>query len=399
MSEQRRLEALRSLGLLDAQPDAHYDRITRLARSFFGVPIALVTFVDEERQWFKSHPGTELTGTSREIAFCEHFTSADDILEVPDARRDPRFADNVLVTGEPGVRFYAACAVKARDGTRIGSVTIVDMKERSLTRAERDVLRDLAALVEREVASLHVAALDRLPIGMYRATADGHLLDANPAMVAMLGYPDREALLQCSWRDLHADPHDRERLLALADREGSVQGMETQVRRRDGERLWVRLNVFRERKPDGQTLYYAGTIEDVTERKLAEEALWESEARLKLLLEQIPAVLWTTDRDLRSTLSQGAALASIGLRPNELAGKTLYEYMQTDDPDFPTIAAHRRALAGEFVSFRRSGPAAASRPTCARCATPRAPSWAPWAWRSTSPGSSRRRRSARRRCA
>src|SRR5688572_7857899 len=117
-----RLEALRSLGMLDSQPEEHYDRITRLARSFFDVPIALVTF----------------TETSREIAFCEHLTSADGILVVPDARSDPRFSDNVLVTGEPGIRFYAACPVKSRDGTRIGSLSIIDLKPRTLTSAEQD---------------------------------------------------------------------------------------------------------------------------------------------------------------------------------------------------------------------------------------------------------------------
>jgi PAS domain S-box-containing protein len=91
---------------------------------------------------------------------------------------------------------------------------------------------------------------------------------------------------------------------------------------------------------------------DPREREgVAEEALWESEARLKLLLEQIPAILWTTDRELRSTMSQGAGLATLGLQPNQLAGRTLFDYFQTTDRQYPPIAAHIRALAGESVDY------------------------------------------------
>jgi PAS domain S-box-containing protein len=197
----------------------------------------------------------------------------------------------------------------------------------------------------------HIAFLDRLPIGVYLSTPEGRILDANPAVIAMLGFPDRESFLATSVKDIYADPDQRARLLAQADREGSLQGVEAALRRRDGNLIWVRLNMFLERDPDGHPNFYAGTIEDVTERRLAEDALWESEARLKLLMDQLPAILWTTDLELRSTMSQGAGLASINLRPNELAGKTLFEYLQTADPNHTTIAAHRRALAGEAVSY------------------------------------------------
>ena len=349
--EKHRLATLRSLGILDSAPDEHFDRITALAQHLFGVPIAVVTFVDADRQWFKSHPGLTVSETSREVAFCARTIAGSEIMVVPDARQDPRFADNELVTSEPYIRFYAGCPLVAPDGSRIGTLAVIDRRPRDLSDRERDLLGDLAGIVETEIGALYVNILDRLPVGVYRTSPDGRFLAVNPAFVTMLGFADGESLLATSVAEIYADPRERARLLAQVDREGDLRGVETQLRRKDGRLIWGRLNFSVARDPSGRPVFYAGTIEDVTERKLAEEALWESEARLKLLLEQLPAILWTTDRDLRSTLSQGAALASIGLRPNELAGRTLYDYMQTDDPDFPTIAAHRRALAGEFVSF------------------------------------------------
>jgi PAS domain S-box-containing protein len=194
--------------------------------------------------------------------------------------------------------------------------------------------------------------IDLLPIAVYRTTPEGRIVDANPAMVAMLGFESREALLATPAVDLYADPHERERLLARALREGHLRGLETQLRRRDGKVIWGRLNTFLERDEEGAPRFYVGTIEDVTERRIAEEALWESEARSRMLLEQLPAVLWTTDAELRSTLSQGAGLKALNLRPNQLTGTRLEDYLGTDAQGRSALEAHRRALQGEAQSYR-----------------------------------------------
>ncbi len=350
--EDQRLATLRALALLDTAPNEHFDRVTRLVQALFDVPIAVVTFLDDDRQWFKSHPGLSVSETSREIAFCAHTIAAPDVLVVPDTREDPRFVGNPLVTGEPFARFYAGCPLVAADGSRIGTLAMIDRRPRALSVAQTELLRGLAAIVESEIDALHIATLDQLPIGVYRATPEGRILDANPALVALLGYPDRASLLATSAWDLHSDPEERARLLTRAGREAGLRGVETQLRQRDGRLLWVRLNTFVARDAGGRPIFSVGSIEDVTERRLAEDALWESEARLKLLLDQLPAVLWATDAELRFTMSQGAGLASLSLRPNQLAGMSLYEYFGTQDPDFPPIAAHQRALAGEAVSYQ-----------------------------------------------
>jgi PAS domain S-box-containing protein len=195
--------------------------------------------------------------------------------------------------------------------------------------------------------------IDLLPIAVYRSTPEGRLVDVNPAMVAMLGFAGRDELLATPAVELYADPDDRERILARAQREGQLRGIETQLRRRDGKVIWGRLNTFLERGAGGRTLFYVGTIEDVTERRLAEEALWESEARSRMLLEQLPAVLWTTDSELRSTLSEGAGLKALNLRPNELTGTRLEDYLGKDELGRAALEAHRRALQGEAHSYRQ----------------------------------------------
>lgn len=107
VDEAARLETLHSLSILDTPPEERFDRLTRLARRLFDVPIALVSLVDENRQWFKSHPGLDATQTSRDISFCAHALLADETMVIQDARNDDRFHDNPLVTGQPGIRFYA----------------------------------------------------------------------------------------------------------------------------------------------------------------------------------------------------------------------------------------------------------------------------------------------------
>lgn len=151
--EPERLRALQALGLLDTPPEERFDRLTRLAAALFAVPIALVSLVDRDRQWFKSRQGLDLAETPREAAFCAHAILGPDVLLVPDAQADPRFADNPLVTGEPRVRFYAGVPLRLPDGSRAGTLCLNDTRPRDLDEKQIGLLRDLGALVERELAA------------------------------------------------------------------------------------------------------------------------------------------------------------------------------------------------------------------------------------------------------
>ncbi|NIR29671.1 MAG: sensor domain-containing diguanylate cyclase [Gammaproteobacteria bacterium] len=162
MDERARVETLRGLNILDTPPEERFDRITRLARRVYDVPVALITLVDSERQWFKSRQGIELCEISRDVSFCAHVILDDEVLVVPDARRDERFADNPLVRGTPEIRFYAGCPVRAPDGSRLGTLCIMDRRPRSLSVEDRAVLHDLATVVEGELAATSSSVTDPL---------------------------------------------------------------------------------------------------------------------------------------------------------------------------------------------------------------------------------------------
>ncbi len=160
--ESVRVDALRALGILDTSPEERFDRLTRLARRLFDVPIALVSLVDADRQWFKSCVGLPVSETSRDVSFCGHAILGDGILMIPDTLADERFHDNPLVTQAPHIRFYAGCPLRAADGSKLGTLCLIDVEPRSLSDDDRDLLRDLAHMAEQELAAVHLATMDEL---------------------------------------------------------------------------------------------------------------------------------------------------------------------------------------------------------------------------------------------
>lgn len=160
--EAARLTTLHSLNLLDSPAEERFDRVTRMAKRMFDVPIALVSIVDENRQWFKSRLGTEMCQTERDISFCGHAILGDEPFIICDATKDPRFADNPLVTSEPHIRFYAGCPLRAFDQTKLGTLCIIDTHPRLLTSDELESLVDLARMIENEFAAYQLATMCEL---------------------------------------------------------------------------------------------------------------------------------------------------------------------------------------------------------------------------------------------
>lgn len=159
--EQARLKTLRSLDVMDTLPEERFDRLTRMTKRMFGVPIALVSLVDENRQWFKSCIGLGLSETSRDISFCGHAILGEGVFVIPNTIEDQRFADNPLVLGDPNIRFYAGCPL-VLNGRKLGTLCIIDQQPRSFDKEDIEALKDLASMVERELAAVQLATLDEL---------------------------------------------------------------------------------------------------------------------------------------------------------------------------------------------------------------------------------------------
>jgi diguanylate cyclase (GGDEF)-like protein len=157
--EERRMAALRATELLFTPAEERFDRITRLAARHLDTPIALVSLIADHCQWFKSAHGLAAPETSREISFCGHAIHSDDTFVVANALDDPRFADNPLVTGDPKIRFYAGHPLHTADGSRAGTLCIIDQRPRQLTAVQLQALRDLAAIAESELQRGQLSAV------------------------------------------------------------------------------------------------------------------------------------------------------------------------------------------------------------------------------------------------
>ena len=145
--EEERLAALRRYGVLDTPPEQVFDELAFIAGTICGTPIALITLVDEDRQWFKARIGLDAVETPRGTAFCTHAILGHDVMVVPDARQDARFWDNPLVTGAPFIRFYAGAPLRTPEDLALGTLCVIDRVPRILTNEQRHALQSLSHLI------------------------------------------------------------------------------------------------------------------------------------------------------------------------------------------------------------------------------------------------------------
>ena len=152
--EERRIASLHALKILDTEPEERFDRVTRLATALFDVPMALISVIDENRQWFKSCVGLNVNETPRDAAFCAHVVYSREPMIVSDTFQNSRFADNPLVINEPRIRFYAGYPLILDDGSCIGTLCLLDTRPRTLAAPDLDRLHDLADIAMQEIRGL-----------------------------------------------------------------------------------------------------------------------------------------------------------------------------------------------------------------------------------------------------
>lgn len=312
-NERRRLDRLRELAVLDTEAEPLFDALTRAAALVAGAPIALISLVDSDRQWFKANVGlTEAAETPRDIAFCAHAILGDDLMEVSDASSDPRFAQNPLVTGRPDIRFYAGAPLTLSDGLKMGTLCVIDRERRVLDARQRAILTELAQVAsvaleqrlqarerasarEGQVRAEKLRVEDRLRLSnIIEATGAGtwewnvqtgeFLVNGRWAEILGFTLSELSPTTFDTWRS-RTDSESWERLSAQinAHLAGASPFLECDGRMlgKDGQRIWVRCRGrIVSRAVDGQPLLVCGIMVDITERKEAERRLQSSEALL-----------------------------------------------------------------------------------------------------------------------
>ena len=330
-NEAARIAALRKYAILDTPDEPAFDRITRLAARLLGTPITTLTLVDEDRQWFKSAYGLKRRENPRELSFCAHTILSDEVMVVPDAMADPRFATNALVTGEPRIRSYAGAPLRTPDGLNLGTLCAIDTVPRQFSTDERRVLSDLAALAMDELQlrlalrekGQHLAAIDHLRAGVLvtdPSMPDNPIIFCNPGFSRMTGYAPEEVLgrncrfLQGPETDPAVVAQIRE---AIEDRrlfEGVIKN-----RRKNGEVFWNDLLITPVFDADGELINFVGLQRDITEIKNAQDALAASYAELRKLQELRDNLTHMIVHDLRSPLT--GVLGYLDLLKRHAAGK------------------------------------------------------------------------------
>jgi len=277
-NEVERIHALESYQILDTLPEKDYDAITRLASYICEAPIALISLIDVDRQWFKSKVGLQVNETPRTDAFCRYTILSDEIMEVPDALLNDLFVDNVLVTGEPKIRFYAGAPLIDNDGHRLGSLCVIDSIPRTLTFQQRDALTTLSREVIshltlrkqkrelEETLKLHTEFFN-----LFNNSPEIHcIMDRetnieliNESATRILGFTPQQAKGKPIWTFFH--PEDRDRVLITVE-EGlkskqKAFDLETRIITKAGEIKWVSWSVI----DKGGSWYASGR--DITDQK------------------------------------------------------------------------------------------------------------------------------------
>jgi PAS domain S-box-containing protein len=321
-NESSRLAELDRYAVHSTPADPDLDRITKLAAHFFACPIALLSFVEEERQWFKSCIGVDFSEGPRADSFCAWAILGDQVMVVPDASADSRFVDNPLVTGIVGIRFYAGAPLITPRGYKLGTLCIVDTKPRpqGLTSEEKESLASFAALalgvlearlVARESDQTH-SLLERgmaeraltssedqfrttfakAPLGLVLTHIDGRFIEANEAYRVLTGY-SKEEISSVNFISL-THPADIENNRALFQKlvteEIESYALEKRIFTKQGDLRWVRAHASLLRDADGKAAKVIGLVEDITNRKLADQ-------RFHFLAESIPQMVWTATPD------------------------------------------------------------------------------------------------------
>jgi PAS domain S-box-containing protein len=368
--EIERLEVLRQSGVLDSAAEARYDDITRLAALICGTPISLISFVDKDRQWFKSQVGLGTTETPRSQSFCAHTIGPKTTLVVPDATADSRFSSNPLVLGDPNIRFYAGAPIVEKGGHVLGTVCVIDTEARQLSREQISALESLARQVqalleqrdtvfrleaalalsketERRLAEA-AAIVDSSDDAILSKDLNGIITSWNLSAHRIFGYSSEEMIGTSILKLIPTELHSDEALIIAKVRAGErIEHFETLRLTKDGRRLDVSLTVSPVKDEHGRVIGASKILRDTSGRKQIEKSL--------LQVEKIAAagrMASTIAHEVNNPLEAITNLLYL-LRPlvNDKEG---IEYLATAESEIARVAH----IAKQTLGFYRELPAA-----------------------------------------
>jgi len=340
LNESARQAALDRYNVLDTLPEKEYDDLTRLAASICGTPIALISLIDRDRQWFKSQVGLGASETPRDISFCGHVVANDEMLQVNDALKDERFADNPLVVDEPKIRFYAGVPLKTSDNFTLGTLCVIDRAARDLTPIQIQQLESLSRLVisqlelrrnnqaanllvsvlesSKKLSILQQAILDSVNLAVIATDLQGVIQSFNSGAEAILGYTaseiigkspeifhDVNEIIESSHQlsvELNQPIEAGFEVFIAKAKFGKVFEKEWTYICKNGDRIPVLLSVTAIRNEQKEITGFLGVAKDITAQKEAE--------RDRLHIQQTERLV-TTQNQIAQVLAESSSFSSV----------------------------------------------------------------------------------------
>lgn len=332
VDELARLATLKKYDILDTEPDIALDAVVQLAAYICQTPIAAISLVDENRQWFKAITGLNAKETPRDVAFCAHAILGNETMVVPDATKDERFCDNPLVTSAPDIRFYAGVPLATPTGEHLGTLCVIDQVAREISPAQLDAINVLAKNVmahldlrlshkqaREHINDLQISAtiFDAASEAMVVTDADNLIISINPAFTKLTGYNLHE-IVGKNPKILSSGRQDKEFYINMWQTLSITGHWDGELwnKRKNGEEYieWLSINVIF--NTDGTKRFHVAIFSDITEKRKAEELIW-NQANYDHLT-QLPNRRLFRDRleqeiKLAHRLRQSAALLFIDL--------------------------------------------------------------------------------------